>query len=1686
MIQVNAEEQAGCRMTFGFRGLAGSMVVAAGLGVGVASLITPTEPLATGTNGALAGRSGEMRQVNGIDYWAPDNWCNMLWADVLIASETGYYAVEEEFYTPEQILLVYNQWRFDATDHCIHRKSTTGGTNYKTLFDIDFDWFDEGNAPSGDFLCDRDGDGLDADDILWYCGLSMHANSAQTWTVEDFMGLLKIFAVEWLDSSECLDGDPPTMDPEGLLLCDAGHRAIQSRFGRRMRYWEMADLLEASEISGRACDTLPGGLPYSKGDSQQFMVDRDGDADRDLDDLLLFMAESELCARAQDPPYVFDDEDRLALILHWLSQPWITGSEVMCWEYVNWGEHVFARVLTPDEVGDILGEVDCDGDYRDPRSGGWRPPGEGWWSERLPTCEPCIGEFPPIAPGGGDGGGEGTPPPWPRNDNNNIHDAVPDPLPPDPPDNGDLEGPLMVGLGRGQKLLPGPGTPGWNEPPQEPPSESGGEGLLMILPPPGWNQWAAQQTPPGDLCEELIWVPVDPVYGHKMEAITDLRVQVPGPDFYLTRSYSSHPGNSQAAPDGGAGMVGENWSLNLFYALRRVGAGDPQNLELDAGHGRRVQFSWDQTSSKWLPSGTSTQYVTASGGLFTLTEPGLWEIDFYDDDQSPFDLLIKERRDAYGNKQVYDWRADTNDKEYLQAIYLNGTSPANADATVQITYDAQADMRVKSVRVIRRNAGGQYFETQRVAYTYFTDTSSYHDAVGTEGDLVQVVHRQLVDRSETNAPAYREWVTQYRYHGGLANETSDDPGSGGDGDGFLEKGSAHQLRAVILPEQVEWFVQQRYKDNPAEIGVLSVEALDLLAMSDAQQVFSTIREETLLNLASKVVAEYETSGDKRVKVQHLQAACGCAGSGAESVKYEYSYFSGTVGLVGWKTTRIDHLVYDEGQSTHVLHRRSYFDAEEVSSGAYYIINRVIEQPGTTPLRWVRHFEFTGSSRHLTKIMMPSATSSYTPSSAGSPDTKWTYAASTTAGLVYEYTINSAHRVESFGVRKGNGSNTLETIWELTWGTGSEDHLVTGAKFYRVAGSAQADDIQLITLDYGFHSGRALAWTEVTIEADLVGENGPGGSLSIYRLFDTEGHQVWRKSADDRMDGFTFDASTGLIATAEYNADKAGKPSGSAYTNIPNYSSWNDRHADGDSLAYAITYDLLGRPRKVTTPSGVNKYFVRELRRDDSGERAGILYPVEMGLPHILSGGSTPSADGPIVARWRTGSGGIFRESEFAVGADPDYHTQNGAITAFTLDSEFARATVQQDRHGNVESQRVWHDLARDAFHETNFTYDTLGRPQDTIAVTGTITRRVYDALDRLTAIQTGTSDANLETVVEFFYDHQIESSQPVSKVGDGNLTYIREHSGEMSGQDEIVRDTIITYDSRNRAFKVERPEKPHIYVEYDNLDRAIKSVLNSNAGGTGVGSNLSTRGLYTETSYSQRGLPYRTRVAIDPTQSSPTFLESHRWFDEAARVVGAWAPNSPGTKITYDGLGRVTSTYVTDRRGDAAPGTTGNYADVHASHASVLTGDVVLEQSTTRYITSGTDRRGLPDLDTTWVRTHDASVSVTGALSALTGGMPSTPSPPSTPCTTTRRTGSSAPPSSAPTRRASSRAAPRPRSTKPARRCGTRAINSSPPCRTTREGWWTPSPIRRTPSRSPSTTTWPAPSPPSMATSTPR
>ncbi|MCB9845315.1 MAG: hypothetical protein H6811_04945 [Phycisphaeraceae bacterium] len=79
---------------------------------------------------------------------------------------------------------------------------------------------------------------------------------------------------------------------------------------------------------------------------------------------------------------------------------------------------------------------------------------------------------------------------------------------------------------------------------------------------------------------------------------------------------------------------------------------------------------------------------------------------------------------------------------------------------------------------------------------------------------------------------------------------------------------------------------------------------------------------------------------------------------------------------------------------------------------------------------------------------------------------------------------------------------------------------------------------------------------------------------------------------------------------------------------------------------------------------------------------------------------------------------------------------------------------------------------------------------------------------------------------------------------------------------------------------------------------------------------LADRGAYSQTAYSQRGLTYRTRIAIAPTESDPGsssgFLETHAWFDE----VETRAHNSANEITDLDTSG-VSSTSQDLRHGKA-------------------------------------------------------------------------------------------------------------------------------------------------------------------------
>jgi len=360
--------------------------------------------------------------------------------------------------------------------------------------------------------------------------------------------------------------------------------------------------------------------------------------------------------------------------------------------------------------------------------------------------------------------------------------------------------------------------------------------------------------------------------------------------------------------------------------------------------------------------------------------------------------------------------------------------------------------------------------------------------------------------------------------------------------------------------------------------------------------------------------------------------------------------------------------------------------------------------------------------------------------------------------------------------------------------------------------------------------------------------------------------------------------------------------------------------------------------------------------------------VELTLPFQWVDSSAKRSAGAASVTWMTASGRPLGSSQYEVkpvlytmgsGGDASGSGWAPRVTQYALDAELGRTVTRYRYNGLVDAQDYWAQLVAStddapfggAF-STIFKYDSLGRLEMRASPNGTVTGYEHDVLDRVirestAAMTTSTSCSSapwpctLTPTREYGFDGGTPSTPAI---GDGSLT--TQTALVAPGLD---RTTTYSYDFRDRRTIVQAPQAPHELVVYDNLDRVIQRGVFSSVPTSMTNTN---RGSYTETAYSQRGLVYQQRVAMVPSSASPSFLETNRWFDEVGRVVG-----------------------------DPSPGASGNYAAVHAAHASVLTGDVVFEEHAQDFASSS----GLPTLATTRMRAHNASSSLTGAFSGFTG-----------------------------------------------------------------------------------------------------
>ncbi|MFM9097465.1 MAG: DUF6531 domain-containing protein [Phycisphaerales bacterium] len=1118
--------------------------------------------------------------------------------------------------------------------------------------------------------------------------------------------------------------------------------------------------------------------------------------------------------------------------------------------------------------------------------------------------------------------------------------------------------------------------------------------------------------------------PVDLSTGYKLESATDLVVPLPGPDFMLSRSYSSQVSTSSAGTDTNLGLPrfsGWHWALNVTQCLYIDGYQDqgttpPPFIALSTPAGT-TRFDYDNAGT-WKPSGGTAQFITSTtlqiGGdsidVWRLTDPGIGSTDY--DRRMSNQLgtmgLPLEQRDLYGHIRHFVWQVDTAlQRPKLTKILVDSQSESTAATVIDFAWTSAG--QVATVDVKRRGSGGTPQTVSRVSYTYFTPGAGHSSDVGTDGDLIQVQVWQPVDRSEDQSATNQLWhivATQYRYHSGESGSL----------------GKAHQLKAVIAPQQIEFAAQRNNSTSTPAWNTVKNYADSLLSMADAAVCFTDGGTNvTVRDLATKFIASYDASD--RVTAQELLTGCGCSGGGATlGMRETYEYLQWPSGPTATGRTMVVREEVKDSSGTWSPVRTRFHDLKPFQISQTVRVYKQVHDAiglgnGASGPYWVTRYDYSTTNtppRAMTATYGPDAISAYTPAAGGSTPTPPTSTISTSGGAHFEYTYTPDGRLATVSiVRQGTTPATsilLRNTYDGTrpWlATRSELATAEGMTAADMSSTAFADRVQKTEFSYGFRTTGnpdAVAWMQARFEAETTAENGPGGDYFSHTLFDASGFPVFQRLADDSLVKRTFDPATGATRSIQSNAPSTGIssmerpiPSGGEF-------SWNGRNASGGSMTWTMTHDAAGRVRTLTMPGGAVNRYTRELRAFNShlssGDgRPGILYFTRVGLPYeFLDKGDVQVFVSPASVTWSDAAGVLVGACDYRASAKEDQYGQIFKGWPYGMASTpVARRAVETAVTGQVKSTTVWHDMAGNGDgagrYTTTYAYDSEGRLRQTVAPNRTIRRTTYDALGRVSETSEGSfalgGDPDAATTYTTSLVRYDGATGSTLTVGNGLVTTTIAYTGETS---PASRTTNYLYDWRGRLAAVNGPVAPYAVVGYDNLGRVTEAAsLNAPISAPvapSADSIAATRLSFASSAYSQRGMRYRTRIALVPTSTdldSPTyndFVESHEWYDPAGRIVGSWSPSGPMVKNSIDGLGRAIATYVVDRGTDPLPGASGNYAAVfdRTTFTAVLTNNVVLEQTFPQY-RSGS---GFLDLVKHQARVHTLADTVTGSIDGAT------------------------------------------------------------------------------------------------------
>ncbi|TVQ55034.1 MAG: hypothetical protein EA377_04255 [Phycisphaerales bacterium] len=1102
--------------------------------------------------------------------------------------------------------------------------------------------------------------------------------------------------------------------------------------------------------------------------------------------------------------------------------------------------------------------------------------------------------------------------------------------------------------------------------------------------------------------------PVDLFHGHKIERAVDLSVTTSWGTSRMSRHYVSNPDYSAPGTLDGKWIHGTDMYLHWdtsdpstgTYSGRLVRA-DGYAVEINANNcfdpcEIPLPGSTDQTLRKATVEHSNLRNVP----VWRLVHPGQGGVDFFRANEGAVELLdtewyqidgiaiggpLKElpegkvyrEFDLYGNAAEYKYvgfgpSMSGELMPRLRAIYYRPGGNAAIESILFNTWYTSGPLagKLHRTRVFRVTPSGSAMRTKEALYTYRRDVSHHSNDLGPNGSLVQVVSRRRLNAAEEDAEETAEWHEAYRHYRYYDEST---PGGG-----------IGQIKLTIEPDQIEEFAVLGGYESVADA------AEDLLGMDD-EQVMHGVEP---IDLAAKFIA-YESGPQGRVESQIVQSGCNCGGSAYGGHRYLYDYNDALAEPDNTaRSTTLTVQAYDDVAEAWETFRTEYYHLERRGDPPLagdddrrvpYLRTHALVDPDQNA--WATHYVYD-STGHLIREISPEAVSAYTPGVAGSLQM------SNTSGLVHAYVYNSDSRLverrvgEGYSDQGGHNISQYNLVESIEYRTDAHSHLVERIKRYP---SDDTANYEATEYEYGFQSSSSnddrIAWRKTSIGSENYGYAQAAGQYWRAEIYDPKGNAIWSRDENHALTYREFDTSGRVMMTVR-NADAANLPAQHGHPDLfslpGSATDWSGRSGSGGSLTTRLKRDLLGRIVATKQPSGRYTY-TRRGNVDLDPELA--IYRAELTLPHQVSE-SENEFDGSARVVWRSAEGRVVAQSGFEV----DEMTVSGAagmpsgvVESYQLGDEVARTRNEFDLHGTILATSEWHDvggkwhnLDQDRYETTEYEYDSQGRIERQVSPNGTVQIFEYDFLDRVVTKSIATVDDTTGqltcavTQASYYYDSDQAGTQGV---GNGQLRFIRQYVSASE-----YRETEFRYDYRGRRLWTIHELPPHEYVAYDNLDRVVaRASYTTGPSGTGVDlPDAQDRSRYAMTMYSGRGMPWRTAMAIDPTEVDPEagagVLVEQRWYDGRGQVVGQIAPGQPIQKTTYDGLGRPVKMF--------------SIADSYQLYSNIydednfvadVSSDVVVEEREYSY----EDETGLLEIVTQRMRTHDTPESVTGALSSV-------------------------------------------------------------------------------------------------------